>query len=158
MTAAVRGMANGAILLHRRMLPDPGAALVGMTLVAELVVGFRIDHVLRERAMGIVAVGTVDLAFTDWMVRHLVDIGTYVPMAIKADLGLLHGRPRLVDPMTGDAGHVVFFVRAHVPEGQFGRFFVAVQALLGKFLRRTSATLGEGNYGLLGLVTKMLIR
>lgn len=45
MAAAVRGMADGAVLFYRWMLPDPGAAFVGMACVAQLVDAFRLDHV-----------------------------------------------------------------------------------------------------------------
>ena len=68
MPAAVRGMADKAILFHRRMLPDERSAFVGMTLVTELVVVFGIDHVGGKGAMGIVAIGTLDLPFDNGMV------------------------------------------------------------------------------------------
>lgn len=64
----MRRMARGAIFLHGWVFPDPGAALVGMAFVAELVRVFSRDHFFGKRTMGVVAVRALDLALDDRMV------------------------------------------------------------------------------------------
>jgi len=90
MAAAMRGVTDGAVLLNRRMLPYPGAALISMAFVTELVGAFRIDHVLGQGAVRVMAVGTHNLAFDNRMMRHLIGIRTHIPMTGKAYRGLVN--------------------------------------------------------------------
>src|SRR6185295_10088916 len=66
---AVRVVADEAVLLDRRMAPDEGAALLGVAGGAELRDRLGVDHRLRQRAVRVVAVGAVQLALDDRMVR-----------------------------------------------------------------------------------------
>lgn len=74
MTAAMRRVADRAILRNRRVLPDKGTPFVGVTLVAELVDALGLEHMFCQGAVGIVAIGALDLAFDDGMVRELVGV------------------------------------------------------------------------------------
>ena len=117
MAAAVRGVADGAVFFHRRMFKEPGAALLGMALVAELVVVFRVDHVFRQGAMGVMAVGAHHLALDDGMMRHLVGVGADILVAVEARLWLVYGKARGMDGVAGNAGDIILFVCTHIPVG-----------------------------------------
>ena len=157
MAAAMRTMADQTVLFHRRMLPNPWAALVSMTFVAELVVALGIDHVFCQSAVSVVAVGTFDLAFDYGMMRYLVGVGTDIFMAVEADLGLFYCGARGMDIVAGDTGHVILLVRTHIPEGKMLCFLVATQTLLAEFFGRTAVTFAKGDYCLLGWIVFMLV-
>ena len=115
MAASMRRMTDHAVLFNGWMLPDKGAAFVGMALVTEQVVAFGIDHMGGKSAMGVVAIGTFDLAFDNGMMRDLVGIGTDIFVAAEADFRLFYRGAGLMDIMAGDTGDIVLLVRPHVP-------------------------------------------
>lgn len=118
MPTSVWGMASGAVLFHRRMLPNPGSTFIRMTLVTELIDALGIDHVFGLGAMGVVAIGTLDLAFNDGMVRDLVGVGSDILMAAEANRGLFYGGTGRMNIMAGDTAHVILLVGAHIPQAK----------------------------------------
>lgn len=120
MAAAMRGVADRAILCNRRVFPDERSTFVGMAFVTELGNVFGADHAFCLSAVGIVAIGALDLAFNDGMMRHLVDVGTDTLMTVEAHRGLFYRGTGRMNVMAGDTGHIVLFVCAHVPQGQMG--------------------------------------
>jgi hypothetical protein len=87
-----------------------------MAFVTELVDVFCLDHVFCQGAMGIVAIGTLDLAFNDRMVRDLVGVGPDIFMAAKAHRGLFYRRAGRMNVMAGGTGYIVLFVGSHIPQ------------------------------------------
>ena len=115
MAASMRRVTDHAVFFHWWMLPDKGAAFVGMALVTEQVVALGIDHVGGKGAMGVVAIRTFDLAFDNGVMRYLVGIGTDIFVAAEADFRLFYRGAGLMDIMAGDTGDIVLLVRPHVP-------------------------------------------
>ena len=99
---------------------DKGATFVGMAFVAELIGAFGIEQVLCLGAMGVVAIGALDLAFDDWVMRPLVDVGTDIFMTIEAHCGLSYGGAGRMNVMAGNTGYVVLLVRTHIPQSKVG--------------------------------------
>ena len=66
---AMRIVADGAILFHRRMLIDEWAALLRMAFVTDHVEG-RLFKVIHRRAVGVVTIRAYHLTFPYWMVRR----------------------------------------------------------------------------------------
>ena len=157
MAASMRRVTDHAVFFHWWMLPDKGAAFVGMALVTEQVVALGIDHVGGEGAMGVVAIGTFNLAFDNGMMRYLVGIGTDIFVAAEADFRLFDCGAGLMDIMAGDTGDIILLVRPHVPHGQIGRFVMAAKALVVELFGGMSTVFTEGNDRVLGLTVKMLI-
>jgi hypothetical protein len=87
-----------------------------MAFVTELGDAFGGEHSFCLGAVGVVAVGTLDLAFNDGMVRHLVGIGPFILMATKAHRGLFYRRAGRMNVMAGSTGYIVLFVGSHIPQ------------------------------------------
>lgn len=68
--------------------------------------------------MGIMAVGALDLALDDRMMRDFVSIGTHIPMAVKTDGRLIDRGAGLMDCMATYTGNIVTAVLTHIPQGQ----------------------------------------
>ena len=101
-------VADEAILLHRRMLPQEWSSLLGVAFVTEFIDGIRPEHLTRARsnpcteaahglghkaAHRIVAARAgeflvADKLFIDWMTRLLVRLSTDVSMALEAQVRL----------------------------------------------------------------------
>lgn len=99
MIRAMRVVAGQAVFFYRRMFPDERTALFGVAARAELNHRFAVHHGVRERAVGVMAVGALDPSLDDGMVRGF--------QQLRADL-----------LMAGGAGFVLqlarsCFVRAH---------------------------------------------
>ena len=157
MAASMRRVTDHAVFFHWWMLPDKGAAFVGMALVAKQVVAFGIDHVGGKGAMGVVAIGTFNLAFDNGMMRYLVGIGTDISVAAEAYFRLFYRGAGLMDIMAGDTGDIILLVRPHVPHGQIGGFVMAAKTLVVEHFGCLSIVFSEGNDRLLGWIVKMLI-
>ena len=110
MPTAVGRVTDHTILCNRRMFPDKGAPLVGMALVAQLVGILGLEHMFCLSAVGVMAIGTLDLAFNDGMVRHLVGVGPFIFVAAKAYRGLFHCGAGRMNVMAGGTGYIVLFV------------------------------------------------
>jgi hypothetical protein len=128
-----------------------------MAFVTELGDAFGGEHSFCLGAVGVVAVGTLDLAFNDGMMRHLVGIGTGVLVAAEANRGLFNCGAGRMNVMAGDTGYIILLVCAHIPQGKVGCFLVAAQAHLAEFIGGATAAFAKGNYILLGWVVFMLV-
>lgn len=157
MAAAMRRVADGAVLCYRRMFPDPGTTLLGMAGITELINTFGLDHVFAQGAMGIMAIRTFDLALNDGMMRHLVGIGADILMTAETHLGLVYCRPGGMAVVAGSTGDIIFLVGAHIPQRQIGRGGMAAQTLIAEFISQTATVFTEGNHSLLGRVAYMLV-
>src|SRR5262249_20992457 len=71
------------------VLPEEGAPLLGVALVAGLVERALDEQVIGRRAVHVVAVGAVDAALLDRMRRQQEGLRTHVGMAAEAHLGLV---------------------------------------------------------------------
>ena len=83
---AMHGMAVGAILAHRCVLPQKRPALFGMAGVANDIGTFRLQQWLGGAAMRIVAVDARHPAFRQWHVRSLVEFGALLRMAARTGI------------------------------------------------------------------------
>lgn len=145
---AVRCMAVQAIFAHRCVLPQEGAALLGVTGVAHLIDVIRLEQALVRRAVRIVAILAGHLAFRHRHVRFLLELGTLLLVTGLAGFG---NAGFLQQAGTGELGHRVVAVTT----GQFvglvdGAFpenalsaFVAVQALPVHFSNGRVPAFGE---------------
>ncbi len=140
---AMHVVTGEAVALDRRGLVNPGAALVSMAAGAQRVDRLALDHRLAQRAVGIVAVGALDLAFDDRVMRRLSDLRDDFFVAGRAGFilqllrrghvgadrrtGLLQNIAAM-DAVTVAAGDVVLLVLAGVPEGEIAVVFMAGQA------------------------------
>ena len=70
----VRCVAFCTIFLNRRVLPYIGTALFSMALVAELIDVLGLDAAMAQGTVGVVAIGTLDFAFDNRVVRVLVGL------------------------------------------------------------------------------------
>src|SRR6185369_4671942 len=152
---AVGVVAVEAVLLHRRVPPDEGAALFGVAGSAELVHRLALHHRMGERPVGVMAIGALHTALDDGVVGGLGELRANLLMAVRAGfvLQLAHGRfvwrdrgiglvereartrrRRAVQAVAVVAGDVVLAVLAGIPERQVTVGTVALQARLG--LRR----------------------
>lgn len=134
-------MADEAVLLHRRMLPQKRSSLVGVAFVTELIERIRPQHLIRagsnpcaeathrfghKTAHRIVATGTgellmADKLFIDRMAGLFVRLGTDSLMAFKTEVGLSCNQKLIHTFMNGVAivaSIACLFVLIHVPEGQ----------------------------------------
>lgn len=140
MPAAVRCMADCAVFLDRWMLIDKGSAFVSVTLVAELVDVFRLDHGVRSfAAMGVMAVAALDFTFSYRMMGPFVDLASFGFVTVEADRRLINRHLRRVDRMARGAGDVVSAVGADVPGAQHCSGGMAPQALFVEFCSCTAA-------------------
>jgi len=89
---AVRRVAFWTIFFNRRVFPYIGTALFSMALVAELIDVLGLDAAMAQSAVGVVAIGTLDLAFNYRVVRVFVGLRFNVLVAFEAFLRLLCGR------------------------------------------------------------------
>src|SRR5205814_3370629 len=136
---AVHGVAQRAVLGHRRVLPQQRAALLGMAAGAGLVDGGLVQHRWARRAVRVVAVAAGHLAEAHGVRRGLLEIGTLLLVARQADLGLRAlGAHRVLVGMqlvAVGAGQLVAVVRADVP-GTAPLVLVTAQARLVALLHR----------------------
>src|SRR6266540_5100113 len=115
---AVRVMAIQAVLAHRGVLPEEGAALLGVAGQAELIGVLRLDHLGARPVVRVVAVRAVHPALAHRMVRSPHGLGPHLGVAGEAGvararrLQLRHGGPRLVDAVTIGAGETAAVVHA----------------------------------------------
>lgn len=111
-------VADEAILLHRRMLPQEWSSLLGVAFVTEFIDRIRPEHLTcarsnpcaeavhgvgHEAAHRIVAARAgkllvADKLFIDRMARLLVRLSTDVPMAVEAEVRLF-GHQQLFNPL-----------------------------------------------------------
>ena len=100
----------GAVILHRLVFPQERAALFGMALIAGFVHGRFFEHTGPFSTMGIMAVGTGNLAFSDGMTGKFGAIellGFVAAVANRLLLPLDQYRIALgVDVVATTAGHV----------------------------------------------------
>ena len=75
---AVGIMAVGAIFPDRLMFPQERTAFFGMTLVTDLVNGVFSQLMRAGGTMGIMTIGTDDLALHHRMMRAFVEVGPFV--------------------------------------------------------------------------------
>lgn len=117
---SVRCMAIEAVLFDRRVWLDKRSTFIGMAGVTELVDGLRFDHRLGHGTVGVVAIGALDLAFDNRVMRELVGFGTHVLVAFEAFFRLLGVRlGRFVHGVAGCAGDIFLLVLGVIPEHQF---------------------------------------
>lgn len=104
------------ILLDGGMLPDIGAALVGVTLEAQFpgIIGF--DQTFIETAVRGMTGRTTDLALEERMMRPFIGIDPDFPVTVETHFrfsGLLSAAD--MEVMTGIAGYVVALMGAQIP-------------------------------------------
>src|SRR3984885_1466137 len=89
---AVRKMARGAALkLERRMLVNKRACGLSVALHADgILIGARLEQIVLEGAMGIVAVGAFHQPFRNAVMKWLRKRRLNVRVALKAEARLLH--------------------------------------------------------------------
>src|SRR3972149_10883822 len=110
----MRRMAREAALGHGgSVLPEERPPLFGVAGVALLVDRVRRDQFVRHRPVRVMAVGALDLSLLDGMTGHLLDLGPYLLVALRAGrrLGQFCG----VNGMAIRAGDAPAFVGAAVP-------------------------------------------
>jgi hypothetical protein len=79
--ASVDGMAGLAVLLHRWMLPEEWAALLGMASVAKVVHRFGLDHFPPETAVLVMTVRAFHPPLLEGVMGLLGDLRSEIPMA-----------------------------------------------------------------------------
>ena len=85
---AVRRVAIHATLYRGPVLEQEGSAFLRMTHIARFVYAVLDEHLGPSRAMGVVAIGADDLAYSNWVCRNFVTVRTLLFMAGEANLGL----------------------------------------------------------------------
>ena len=86
---AVGFVAFRTIFFNRQVLPHIRSTLLGVTLVAELVDVFGLDAAVAQGTVGIVAVGTLDLALDDRVMGKFVGLCFNIFVTFKAFFWLL---------------------------------------------------------------------
>lgn len=117
MSTAVSRMADGAVLFYWQVFFDERTSFFRMTLVAELVGVFGPDHVVGQRAVGVMAIAAQYLSFNDRVVGTLVGVASDVSMTPEANGWLVNGASAFVNIVAGNTGNIIFFVHPHIPEG-----------------------------------------
>lgn len=116
MVAAVNRVTTLAVLFHRGVFPYSWAALVGMTIEAELLGVIGLNHTFTEAAVGRVAGRATDFTLKDRVMRAFVCFNLDVTVTAETDLrfvGLLSAADMKV--MAGVAGNIISFVDTHIP-------------------------------------------
>ena len=130
---AVRSVAVEAAFPHRRVLPQEGATLFGVTAITLLVDRYRSDHRVGTGSMRIVTVVAADFAFTNRVVGRFPRFRPNVLVASETLFGGGHrlqlgiGRFRRMHGVAGGAGQAAGFMHAAFPE-DLGPGFVAAAA------------------------------
>ena len=134
---AVRGVAVGAVLGHRLVLEQEGAAFFRMALVAGLGHGVFLEQLGATGAVRVVAVRAAHFAFCNRVVRGFFAISALVFVAGIADLGLGFPVLQLVFGAVHDvaviAGYAGALVLGAVPQIALAAL-MAAQALAGAVL------------------------
>jgi hypothetical protein len=86
----VRQMTTRTALGHRSVLPYEGTSLVGMATRAEIEGRTGAQQWVRRRAVRLMTIITIELAFEEWHMRALSELGSLSRMA--AETGLSHRR------------------------------------------------------------------
>ncbi len=119
-------MAGAAIFRHRLMFPQEGAAFFSMAGVARLIEGVFLQQFGAGRAMGIMAIRTGNLAFTNRMVRNTVFLSALLLVAGVAHFRLgtfvAHLVMIRVYLVTGSAGDIIGLMSAARPQMAFAVF------------------------------------
>jgi len=89
MTAAMRLVANEAILLRRGMHPDKGSAFIDMAGEAKQVRRLRLDHSPGQGSVDTVTIAAFYLTLQDRMTGLLTYLRLLVSMAFKTDRQLI---------------------------------------------------------------------
>ena len=84
----MRSMASSAILSYRLMLEQERTALFCVAGVTGFIYRIFLQHLGACGTMGVVAVRTRHLTFTDWMVRNTMLLRTLFLVAGKANFWL----------------------------------------------------------------------
>jgi hypothetical protein len=141
--AAVRCVADTAILVNRLVFPHKRPSLLRMTFVAELINARCLDLGGTHGAVGLMAVRAGDPSLYNRVVRPPVNLGLYILVTLAA--GLIFGAGRIaqtdlgraiarlglgspVDRMAVTAGHILLLMDAGIPQGKLGAVFMAAQA------------------------------
>lgn len=110
MVGTMGSVAIQAVVAGRRMLPEEGAALLGMAGIASLDHGVLGQELRTGGAMGIVAIRADNLAFLDGMVGITERLGALFLVAGEAHFALVGFFPHLVmlgmDLVAGGTGNV----------------------------------------------------
>jgi len=79
--ASMGAMTGTAVFLHRRMVPEIGAAFFGVTAAAEFVQAVCPDHSGSKSAVGVVTVTASDLALPDGVPGPFAGLEPDLPVA-----------------------------------------------------------------------------
>jgi hypothetical protein len=118
MVAAMRSVTGPAVLLHGRMFPKVGTALVSMAGVAQFVDYIGFDHLRAEPPVLVVAVDAGDAPLFHRVVGLFIPLGPYDPVAAPAKIGegvLEVFGAAGVNAVAAVAGDILPAVAPHIP-------------------------------------------
>ncbi len=148
---AMRPVAVQAVLTHRRVFPQPRAALLGMTRVAIFIDGSLAKQLFGRAAVRVMAVRASDLVFANWHVRRVLHLRALKLVALITNLGhdlflqLMFARHRLHDRVAVGAGEPARLVIAAGPVSAL-TLLVTVEAEGISFVNRSRIVFAETHY------------
>lgn len=146
---AVRVVAATAVLRNRCMLPEVGAAFLGMTIETGVIERLSDQKQIDGLTVGVVTISTIHFSLAHRMCVGLHGLGALLLMTVEADVRLGFSNQHCISfgvaVMTARAGHRVTVMIADMPGGADVIVVTvnAVRILLGN---RRRCVAGEGQW------------